>query len=72
MTALNLEAKTDRELLLLTAQQTNETQSDVKELKGRVEFITNDHNKLKRNFYILVAFLCGSGVLGSSLWAFLR
>ncbi len=30
------------------------------------------HSKLNRNFWILVAFLAGSGVLGGSIWALLH
>ena len=71
MTDLNLETKTDRELLLLTAQQTNDTQADVRELKIKVNGVCDDHNKLKRNFYILVAFLIGSGALGVGIWQLL-
>lgn len=72
MPNINLETKTDRELLLLTAQQTNEITSDVKDLTKKVTDVCADHNKLKRNFYILVAFLAGTGVLGGGIWALLR
>jgi len=35
---------------------------------GDMKRITESHYKLKRNFWILVAFLAGSGVLGSGIW----
>ena len=38
-------------------------------LVGDVKRIGESHFKLKRNFWILVSFLAGSGVLGGSLWA---
>jgi len=72
MNDIKLETKTDRELLLLAVERINETRNDVKELKSAVKAICNDHDKLKRNFYILVSFLAGSGVLGGSIWALLR
>ncbi len=40
-------------------------------LCGDVKYLLQDHSKLKRNFYILLAFLLGSGVLGVGIWQFL-
>jgi hypothetical protein len=37
-------------------------------LCGDVKYLLQDHSRLKRNFYILLAFLIGSGVLGVSIW----
>lgn len=41
-------------------------------LIGKVNNVCDEHNTLNRNFWILVAFLGGSGVLGGSLWALLH
>ena len=41
-------------------------------LVGRVENVCDENKKLSRNFWILVAFLAGSGVLGGSIWALLH
>lgn len=40
-------------------------------LCGEVKYLLRDHSKLKRNFYILIAFLIGSGALGISIWQLL-
>jgi len=34
----------------------------------RVEYLENHYARLNRNFWILVALLAGSGVLGGSIW----
>ncbi len=39
---------------------------------GKVRYLVEDHNKLKRNFYILIAALIGSGVLGTGIWELLH
>ncbi len=36
-------------------------------LVGLVNYLVKDHSKLKRNFWILVAFLVGSGVIVTSV-----
>ena len=36
---------------------------DVKEIKDSVAGLSKSHGKLKRNFYILVGMLIGSGVI---------
>jgi hypothetical protein len=40
-------------------------------LCGTVEYLMREHNTLKRNFYILVAFMIGSGALGIGIWQLL-
>ena len=40
-------------------------------LVGDVKLLAKSHFKLKKNFWILVAFLAGSGFLGCSLCALL-
>ncbi len=55
-------------------------QSDVSEIKQvlkgyngqeglvkRVETVCDEHNKLSRNFWILVAFLIGSGIISGTI-----
>jgi len=37
-------------------------------LVEKVNEIGNSHYRLKRNFYILIGVLVGSGVLGINLW----
>ena len=37
-------------------------------LVQRVDEVCNSHYKLKRQFYILIGVLIGSGVLGINLW----
>ncbi|MDD5513446.1 MAG: hypothetical protein PHD09_06735 [Candidatus Omnitrophica bacterium] len=34
--------------------------------------VHKNHSDLKRKFYILVAFMVGSGVLGTGIWAALQ
>ena len=41
-------------------------------LCGDVKRVVESHSKLKRNFYSLIGFLVGSGVLGGSLWGVLH
>jgi len=43
--------------------------TEEKGLCGALKELLLDHNKLKRNFWILISFLVGSGVLGTSIWA---
>ena len=45
---------------------------EVKRLAERHYELAASHNKLKRNFYGLITFLAGSGVLGGSLWGALH
>jgi hypothetical protein len=40
---------------------------DIKSLKDNIETLYSKHNRLSRNFYILVGILAGSGVLVSGL-----
>ena len=42
--------------------------TDDKGLLGKFNDMCNELNKLKRNFYILVAFMVGSGILGVGIW----
>ena len=46
---------------------------EVKKINGNIITLFERHNKLNRNFWILVSSLAGSGVLGGSigLWQFL-
>ena len=41
-------------------------------LVGDVKRIAKSHFRLKQNFWILVSFLIGSGILGGSIWGLLR
>jgi len=41
-------------------------------LCANVKYLLQDHSRLKRNFWILVAFLVGSGVLGTGIWGILN
>lgn len=41
-------------------------------LCGDVKYLIKDHSALKRNFYILVAFLIGSGAITGGIWALLK
>jgi hypothetical protein len=69
--------KTDRELLLevhniVTRDHTTLFgQNGDPGLIGQVNDVCKSYSKLNRNFWILVAFLAGSGVLGISIWQFL-
>ena len=36
-----------------------------------VRRLANSHYRLKKNYWVLVSFLAGSGVLGGGLWALL-
>ena len=40
-------------------------------LVGDVKRLAISHFKLKKNFWVLVSFLAGSGVLGGGIWALL-
>lgn len=42
--------------------------TDDKGLLGEVHKLSNSHYKLRTRFWILVAFLTGSGVLGGGIW----
>jgi hypothetical protein len=46
--------------------------TEEKGMCGKLNEVCDDHYKLKRAFYILVAFLVGSGILGGGIWAFLQ
>lgn len=37
-------------------------------LAGNFEEVRKSHFKLKRNFWILIGVLAGSGVIGTSIW----
>ena len=39
---------------------------------GEIKTLRTEHNLLKRNFYVLISFLVGSGVLGGGIWALLN
>jgi hypothetical protein len=39
---------------------------------GDVKYLKQDHSKLKRNFYALIALLIGLGVIGGSIWGIFR
>jgi len=45
---------------------------EVKDIKLTVNGVSKSHSKLKRNFWILVATLVGSGILGSGIWSALN
>jgi len=45
---------------------------EVKNNKDNINVLGKSHGKLKRNFYILIAFLIGSGILGGSIWSMLN
>ena len=42
---------------------------EVKEIKLNFNLLCKSHSKLKRNFYIVVATLLASGVLGTGIWS---
>jgi len=45
---------------------------DVKDVKVSVNELSKAHGKLKRNFWLLVGMLAGSGVLGSGIYSLLN
>lgn len=45
---------------------------EVKKLTKEVEYLAISHDNLKRNFYMLVAFMVGAGILTGGYFGFLR
>ena len=41
-------------------------------LVGKVDEVHRSHYRLKRNFYILIGVLVGSGILGTGIWGLLN
>lgn len=41
-------------------------------IKEELQYLQRDHSKLKRNFWMLVAFMLGSGLLGGSLLTLMK
>jgi len=60
--------------VLLGVSNTEDTGlvGEVKDVKLNVNGLSKSHIKLKRNFWILVASLVGSGILGSGIWGVLN
>lgn len=44
---------------------------DVDEIKEEVEDLGKKHNRLSRNFWLLVGILIGTGLLGSGIYSLL-
>lgn len=45
---------------------------EVKEVKSDLDDLSHSHGKLKRNFWMLVGILTGSGVIGGGLYGLLN
>lgn len=60
--------------VLLGVPDTDDTGlvGDVKSLAEQHNTLDSKHHKLSRNFWILVAALGGSGVLGGGIWGLLQ
>lgn len=46
--------------------------TDDRGLVGLVDYVVKDHNRLKKNFWMLVGILVGSGVIASSVFGLLN
>ena len=60
--------------VLLGVPDTEETGlvGEVKEVKLNINALDKSHSKLKRNFYLLVGTLVGSGAIGSGIYTLLN
>ena len=45
---------------------------EVKDVKLKVNSVARSHGKLKRNFWLLVGALAGSGAIGGGIWSLLN
>ncbi len=41
---------------------------EIRDMRENQDSLNKKHNKLSQKFWILVAFLAGSGVLGAGIW----
>ena len=68
------ESQTEQRTVLLGIPDTDDRGlvGEVKDIKMNVSALGSSHGKLKRNFWLLVGTLVGSGIISSSIYGLLN